>query len=230
VFVNVVISFFTDSGRVLILLELLPIVNDIGACLPMTEFRVPSPKELQDLRKQVGLTQAELAERVGISQSLVARIEKGKVNPSVNTLKRILKVIEDHKQTHSSLSNLLKWKGQSKLNPLIWIGPEDKVRRAVILMRRHGVSQLPVLKRNKAIGSISEGTIIKQLMIMDSQKVFGLSVSEIMEPPFPTIDIRDSVESAFSKIASGVEAVLVLDEGRPVGIITKIDVIAFTRV
>lgn len=196
----------------------------------MTEFRVPSPNELQDLRKQVGLTQAELAKLVGISQSLVARIEKGQVNPSVSTLKRILKVIEEHKHTRSSLRDLLKWKGQSKLNPLIWVGPEDTVRRAVILMRRHGVSQLPVLKRNKAIGSISEGTIIKQLMIMESQKVFGLSVGEIMEPPFPTIDIQDNVDSAFSKIAAGVEAVLVVDEDRPIGIITKIDVIAFTRI
>ncbi|MFX1318311.1 MAG: CBS domain-containing protein [Promethearchaeota archaeon] len=195
----------------------------------MTEFRVPSPKELQELRKQVGLTQSELAKHVGISQSLVARIEKGQVNPSVGTLKRILAVIEEHKHTYSSLSDLLRWKGQSKLNPLIWVGPEDRVRRAVILMRRHGISQLPVLKRNKAIGAISEGTIIKQLMVMESQKVFGLSVQEIMEPPFPTIDIRDKVETAFSKIAAGVEAVLVLDEDRPIGIITKIDVIAYTK-
>ncbi|MFX1566718.1 MAG: CBS domain-containing protein [Promethearchaeota archaeon] len=195
----------------------------------MTEFRVPSPKELQDLRKQVGLTQAELAKHVGISQSLVARIEKGQVNPSIRTLKRILTVIEEHKKTHSSIRDLLKWKGHSKLNPLIWVNPEDTVRRAVILMRRHGISQLPVLKRNKSIGSISEGTIMKQLMVMESQKVFGLSVVEIMEPPFPTIDIRDNVDSVFSRIASGIEAVLVLDEDRPVGIITKIDVIAFTK-
>ncbi len=196
----------------------------------MTEFRVPTPKELQALRKKVGLTQVELAERVGISQSLVARIEKGQVNPSVITLKRLLKVIEAQKQTHSTIRDLLKWKRQSsKLNPLIWISFEDTVRRAVILMRRHGISQLPVLKGNTSIGSISDGAIIKQLMAMDSQKVFVLSVREIMEPPFPTIDIRESVDSALSKIASGVEAVLVLDEDRPVGIITKIDIIAFTK-
>jgi predicted transcriptional regulator len=96
-------------------------------------------------------------------------------------------------------------------------------------MRRHGISQLPVLKGNTQIGSISEGAIIRQLMTMDSQKVFGLSVREIMEPPFPTIDIRENLDSALSKIASGVEAVLVLDEDRPVGIITKIDIIAFTK-
>ncbi len=197
----------------------------------MSEFRVPTPKELQDLRKKVGLTQAELAEQVGISQSLVARIEKGQVNPSVATLKRILSVIEKQTKIHSNLRDLMKWKTQSsKLNPLIWVSPEDKVRRAVILMRRHGISQLPVLKGNNSIGSISEGTIIRQLMTMESQKVFSLSVREIMEDPFPTIDIRENVDKALSEIASGIEAILVFDEDRPVGIITKIDIIAFTKI
>jgi predicted transcriptional regulator len=196
----------------------------------VTEFRVPTSKELQELRKKVGLTQAELAERVGISQSLVARIETGQVNPSIITLKRILKIIKEQKKIHSTLGDLLKWKGKaSKLNPLIWISPEDKVRRAVILMRRHGISQLPVLKGNSSVGSISEGTIIRQLMSMESQKVFGLSVKEIMESPFPTIDIRGSVDTALAEISSGIEAILIVDEQRPVGILTKIDIIAFTR-
>ncbi len=196
----------------------------------MTEFRVPTPQELQDLRKRVGLTQAELAERVGISQSLVARIEKGRVNPSVVTLRRILSVIEQQKKSYSTIRDLLKWKGHSsKLHPLIWINPNDKVRRAVNLMRRHGISQIPVLKNNKSIGSISEGAIIRQLTTMDSKEVFRLSIREIMEEPFPTLDTADSTEKALSKIAAGIEAILILDHGRPVGIITKIDIIAFTK-
>ncbi|MFW9984994.1 MAG: CBS domain-containing protein [Candidatus Odinarchaeota archaeon] len=196
----------------------------------MAEYRVPSPKELQELRKKVGLTQSELAERVGISQSLVARIEKGQVNPSVSTLKRILVEIESQQKSHSSIRDLLRWKGQtSKLHPLVFIGPNEKVRRAVILMRRLGISQLPVMKGNIMVGSISEGTILRKLTAMESQRVFTLSVHEIMDEPFPTIDINESTESAFSKIASGVEALLVIDEDRPAGIITKIDIIAFTR-
>ncbi len=210
-------------------MELLPIVS-IQVRVSVTEFRVPSPKELQDLRKKVGLTQAELAEQVGISQSLVARIEKGKVNPSIVTLKRILNVIERQRKTHSNLGDLIKWKARStKLDALIWVSPDDKVRRAAILMRRHGISQLPVLKGNTSAGSISESTIIRQLMTMGSPKVFGLSIREIMEPPFPTADINDNIDSALAKIASGIEALLVFDEDRPIGIITKIDIIAFTK-
>jgi predicted transcriptional regulator len=197
----------------------------------MSEFRVPTPKELQELRKKVGLTQEELATRVGISQSLVARIENGQVNPSIITLKRILSVIEDQEQASPSLRELLQWKGQTtKMPQLIAVSPDEKVRRAVILMRRHGISQLPVVKKNKSVGCISEGTILRKLMVMDSQKVFSLSVNEIMEEPFPSIDINESVEHAFSKIASGVEALLIEDQGRPVGIVTKIDIIAFTRI
>lgn len=197
----------------------------------MSEFRVPTPKELQELRKKVGLTQEDLAARVGISQSLVARIENGQVNPSIITLKRILSVIEDQEQVSPNLRKLLQWKGHTtKMLQLIGVSPDDKVRRAVILMRRHGISQLPVIKRNKSIGCISEGTILRKLMIMDSQKVFSLSVNEIMEEPFPSIDINETVELAFSKIASGVEALLIEDQGRPVGIVTKIDIIAFTRI
>lgn len=197
----------------------------------MAEFRVPTPQELQELRKKVGLTQAELAEKVGISQSLVARIERGQVNPSVSTLKLILNEIKRQQKSHSSVRDLLNWKGQvTKLQALIWISPVDRVRRAVILMRRHGISQLPVIRGNKSVGSISEGTIIRKIMTMDSLNVFALTVQEIMDLPFPSVDITENVDSVFAKMVSGVEALLVEEDGKPVGIITKIDAIAFTKI
>lgn len=196
----------------------------------MAEYKVPSPKELQELRRKSGLTQLELASRVGISQSLIARIERGQVNPSISTLKKILAVIEREKEVHSFVRDLMKWKSTTtKIPNLIWVNPEDKVRRAVILMKKHDISQLPVLKKNIPIGSIYEGTIFRQLMVMDSRQVFSLSVREIMDSPFPTIQLTESIQKALSKIASGVEALLVMDQERPVGIITKIDIITFMK-
>ena len=44
-----------------------------------------------------------------------------------------------------------------------------------------------------------------------------------------TIEIGESVESAFKLIAEGVDAILVVVKGKPVGIITKIDVILYTK-
>ena len=40
-------------------------------------------------RKRNGLTQAELASRIGIAQSEISRIERGTGNPTVETLSRV---------------------------------------------------------------------------------------------------------------------------------------------
>jgi ribosome-binding protein aMBF1 (putative translation factor) len=42
-----------------------------------------------EARARAGLTQAELAERMGTSQSAVARLESGKAHPSVATLEKL---------------------------------------------------------------------------------------------------------------------------------------------
>ncbi|MGH7270444.1 MAG: helix-turn-helix domain-containing protein, partial [Polyangiaceae bacterium] len=41
---------------------------------------------------QAKLSQVELAERMGTSQSAVARLESGKANPSLSTLRRLAQV------------------------------------------------------------------------------------------------------------------------------------------
>jgi predicted transcriptional regulator len=196
----------------------------------VSKFKIPSNEELQELRLKAGLTQAELALRVGISQSLIARIERGQVNPSVATLRRILEVIEKEREIHYGLQDLLDWKRRtSKLPLLVWVSPDDKVRRAVHLMKRHDISQIPVIKEDVAVGSVYERTIIRQLITSEPNTVFTQSVQEIMEAPFPMIEINASIDSALKLIAEGVDAILVVFKGKPVGIVTKIDVILFTK-
>ena len=45
---------------------------------------------LLDARKNAGLTQAELAERIGAEKGYISRIERGLIVPSVSTLYRIV--------------------------------------------------------------------------------------------------------------------------------------------
>ncbi len=42
-----------------------------------------------DARKETGLTQKELAERTGIAQADISKLENGNGNPSLRTLKRL---------------------------------------------------------------------------------------------------------------------------------------------
>jgi transcriptional regulator with XRE-family HTH domain len=53
------------------------------------EFSLAS--QLIEARARAGLTQAEVAERMGTSQSTVARLESGGAKPSLSTLKRYAK-------------------------------------------------------------------------------------------------------------------------------------------
>src|SRR5919198_4589930 len=49
---------------------------------------------LQEARHRAGLTQRELAARAGTSQSAIARIERGRQLPSLETLQRILRACD----------------------------------------------------------------------------------------------------------------------------------------
>jgi ribosome-binding protein aMBF1 (putative translation factor) len=42
-----------------------------------------------DARKQSGLTQKELAEKTGINQADISKLENGTANPSIRTLRRL---------------------------------------------------------------------------------------------------------------------------------------------
>ncbi|MCD8015042.1 MAG: helix-turn-helix domain-containing protein [Lachnospiraceae bacterium] len=46
-------------------------------------------RALIDARRETGLTQKQLAERTGISQSDISKFENGNGNPSVQTLRRL---------------------------------------------------------------------------------------------------------------------------------------------
>jgi DNA-binding XRE family transcriptional regulator len=45
------------------------------------------------LREQAGITQVELAERTGISQADISRIERGATSPTTKTLQRIAEAL-----------------------------------------------------------------------------------------------------------------------------------------
>jgi transcriptional regulator with XRE-family HTH domain len=49
---------------------------------------------VQEARRRAGLTQRELAHRAGTSQAAIARIERGRQVPSLETLQRILRACD----------------------------------------------------------------------------------------------------------------------------------------
>jgi predicted transcriptional regulator len=185
----------------------------------MSVPRLITPEDIRRLRKLFKLTQRELAMRAGVSQSLIARIEAGTVDPRLSTLRKIMHVLTapERQKTAKDVMH----------SPVITVKKTDSVRRAVDLMRRYDISQIPVVHGNRLIGSLQEATIVRRLMqSREPEKVFNSLVEEVMEKPFATVLPTTSLESILELLGHGHPAVLVVDDGKLVGIITKIDIIS----
>ncbi len=50
-------------------------------------------QKVQQLRKQKGLTQEQLADKIRVSSTYIGFIEQGQRNPSLNTLDKIARVL-----------------------------------------------------------------------------------------------------------------------------------------
>lgn len=51
-------------------------------------------KKLKEARKELGLRQVDVADKADISVNYYARIERDEENPTLETIKRILKVLK----------------------------------------------------------------------------------------------------------------------------------------
>ena len=183
---------------------------------------LPTPEDIKKLRKKVGLTQTELAKLAGVSQSLIARIEKGTVDPRLSTLRKIIeaiKLVEMRAKKAKSAKDVM-------YSPVITIKSSEKVKKAIELMEKYAISQLPVVNdKGVPVGSITESTVLKKLLSGEPEKILKLKVEEIMEESFPTITTSTNIKDIQQLILKKYPAVLVMEKGKIVGIITKIDLI-----
>ena len=187
----------------------------------MSSIKLVSGEDIRRLRKMMGLTQKQLAKKAGVSQSLIARIEKKSVDPRLSTVRKILEALSSIKEGKIAKDVMH--------SPVITVKITDTVRKAVELMRKHDISQLPVLKETVIVGSVKESTIIHRITRGGNiRKVFFTPVYNIMENPFITVNLSIGVDEVLSIMSSGHPAVLVIDNGILVGIITKIDVLSST--
>ena len=109
---------------------------------------------------------------------------------------------------------------------LVTVTSNQKVRDAIALLHEHGVSQLPVVSAHdpqSVVGSIGERGLLKQAV--GSPDLLDAEVVHAMEAPFPAVSAGDPVREAVELLAGERQALLVLDEGRPAGILTRADLL-----
>ncbi len=178
---------------------------------------------VRSLRIAAGLSQRQLARLAGVSQSLIAKIETGRVNPRFETVQRILSVLREYLARMNIVDSIAS-------RPVITVSIDDPVRKAVTLMDRYGFSQLPVLDREgRIVGTILESSILRALSER-GVSVLDEPVANVMEEPLPIVRRGESLDTVVRLLDKHPAVLVVEEDGRLYGIVTKIDVLrSFAR-
>jgi cystathionine beta-synthase len=117
---------------------------------------------------------------------------------------------------------------RSNLPEMVHVHPNDTVRDAIDIMREYGVSQLPVLKAEPPVvtgeiaGSIDEKDLLDALFTGAAH--LHDSVDKHLGAPLPMIGGGQPVSEAVALLEKS-DAALVLVDGKPVGVISRQDVL-----
>lgn len=170
-------------------------------------------EEVKKIRKKLGMTQTELANRAGVSQSLIAKIESGRIDPTYTKTKKIFAALSELEKKEEIKAE------QIMTSRIISIYPNDSIKEAISRMKKFQISQLPVIEGSKLIGLVSESTILDALLNPKSARV-----RDIMQESPPIVSKKTSIQ-VVSNLLKHYPIVLVSEEGRLIGLITKSDLL-----
>jgi cystathionine beta-synthase len=118
------------------------------------------------------------------------------------------------------------------LPSLVHTHPNETIAEAVSILREYGVSQMPVVKAEppvmaaEVVGSVSERGLLGALFSHRARPADP--VATVMEEPLPTLGATEPVAGAVALLVDD-DALLVLDDGRPVGVLTRQDLLSDVR-
>ncbi|GAA1836001.1 cystathionine beta-synthase [Microlunatus capsulatus] len=118
------------------------------------------------------------------------------------------------------------------LPSLVHTHPNETIAEAVAILREYGVSQMPVVKAEppvmaaEVVGSVSERGLLGALFSHRAGPADP--VATVMEQPLPTLGATEAVDGAVALLVDA-DALLVLDDGHPVGVLTRQDLLGDVR-
>jgi cystathionine beta-synthase len=107
---------------------------------------------------------------------------------------------------------------------LISVESSDTLLRAVSLMRYYDISQLPVIDAGQNIGAITETLILK---LLQANILCDEKIKDLMAEPLPALDGDATITQACRVLSDSVTGVVVTEAGKPVGLITRADLLQY---
>jgi len=186
-------------------------------------------REIRRMREFLGLSQEQLAEKVGKNRATIIRLEKDALGSSSyrlveETLAKLEEELHKRKDDPDKRENIQAERIMSK--PVVCVESTDSVKKALVKMKG-AFSQLPVVKDGKVVGTFYEEQINElMLQLGEKKRVLETRIDRIMKEKeaMPQVSKTTPLEivEAFLKRA---KAVLVVEKDRPIGIITGFDLL-----
>jgi cystathionine beta-synthase len=126
-----------------------------------------------------------------------------------------------------TVGDVLRAKGVG-LPQLVHTHPNETLAEAIHILREYGVSQLPVVRAEPPVmaaevaGSVAERDLMEALF--SGHATLADRVEEHMSPPLPGVGSGEPVAAAVEALEKA-DAILVLDDGKPVGVLTRQDLL-----
>ena len=117
-----------------------------------------------------------------------------------------------------------------RLPDLVHTHPSETIAEAIAILHEYGVSQMPVVRAEPPIvaaevaGSVSDRTLLDALFAGRARLTDAVETH--MSAPLPTIGSSEAARDAV-ELLGDADAVLVHEEGKPVGVLTRQDLLAF---
>jgi cystathionine beta-synthase len=120
---------------------------------------------------------------------------------------------------------------ETEVPQLVTISAHQKVGEAIDTMQRYSISQLAVVRDGQldsladVIGSLQDRDLLER--VFRDPDALHEDVANAMQPPLPAVDITDSLSEVFSTLTGRTNAVVVARGGKPVGVLTRSDLLEY---
>ncbi len=138
----------------------------------------------------------------------------------------------DRPSDEPTVAEVLARKSSDATSPpdLVHVHPDETVGAAISYLREYNVSQMPVVRQEPPLRSAEVAGAVIELELLGAvfadRTAVDAPVAAHMSPPLPTVGAGEPLSVLVSALGAA-PAVLVLEDGNPVGILTRSDLLSF---
>jgi cystathionine beta-synthase len=130
-----------------------------------------------------------------------------------------------------TVDELLLAKHGGEVPEFVTIAAHAKVGEGIDTMQRYGISQLPVVRDGQCesladvIGSLQDRALLER--VFGNPDSVHEDVAAAMQPPLAAVEASATLDEVFATLTGGMNAVVVAREGKPIGVLTRSDLLDF---